>query len=279
MIIDMVRKISVVFVCIFVVNVLLFSCKKESTTLGNDINTTQYTSNGLFSINDSTQVRFSPGNLQYQASTNTWRFAEHQWDYIGEDNSSISDTYDSWIDLFGWGTGNNPTYHSTDLLDTVYNTFTDWGNNYISNWDGGDCRWYTLRYMDWHYLLYMRETESDVRYVAAIVNNIKGLILLPDDWDTSVYTFVNNGSTFDNNVVSASLWETIERCGAIFMPAAGLRYGTNISWVQESGFYWIRGESSVGYVYYVQCWNGYTAISNHVSPHFGLSVRLVRDAE
>ncbi|MBQ6771707.1 MAG: hypothetical protein IJP44_12120, partial [Bacteroidales bacterium] len=35
--------------------------------------------NGLFSVNDSTQVRFSQGNLQYQASTNTWQFAENQW--------------------------------------------------------------------------------------------------------------------------------------------------------------------------------------------------------
>ncbi|MBQ5532192.1 MAG: Ig-like domain-containing protein, partial [Bacteroidales bacterium] len=30
------------------------------------------------------KVLFSPGNLQYQASTNTWRFAEHQYDYVGD---------------------------------------------------------------------------------------------------------------------------------------------------------------------------------------------------
>lgn len=28
------------------------------------------------------KVQFAPGNLQYQASTNTWRFAEHTWDFI-----------------------------------------------------------------------------------------------------------------------------------------------------------------------------------------------------
>ena len=59
---------------------------------------------GLFSISPTQQVRFAPGNLQYQASTNTWRFAEHQWDVIGSDNSDISSTYSGWIDLFGWGT-------------------------------------------------------------------------------------------------------------------------------------------------------------------------------
>ena len=28
-------------------------------------------------------LKFSKGNLQYRASTNTWRFAEHQWDFVG----------------------------------------------------------------------------------------------------------------------------------------------------------------------------------------------------
>ena len=37
-----------------------------------------------FSVSDSTKIYFSQGNLQYQASTNTWRFAEHQWDYVGD---------------------------------------------------------------------------------------------------------------------------------------------------------------------------------------------------
>ena len=57
-----------------------------------------------FSVRAGLQVEFSPGNLQYCASSNTWRFAEHQYDYIGSANSSISSSYNGWIDLFGWGT-------------------------------------------------------------------------------------------------------------------------------------------------------------------------------
>lgn len=79
-----------------------------------------------FSVSSQRKVYFSQGNLQYQASTNTWRFAEHQWDYVGSqipepnigggyvgkvggtvegsDNVNRSSTYDGWIDLFGWGT-------------------------------------------------------------------------------------------------------------------------------------------------------------------------------
>ncbi|MBO4585019.1 MAG: hypothetical protein J5675_00245, partial [Bacteroidales bacterium] len=42
--------------------------------------------NGVFTVNkDGGTVYFSKGNLQYQASTKTWRFAENQWDYVGGD--------------------------------------------------------------------------------------------------------------------------------------------------------------------------------------------------
>ena len=60
--------------------------------------------NGLFSVSATQQVYFSKGNLQYRASTNTWRFAEHQYDCCGSNNQSVSSTYSGWIDLFGWGT-------------------------------------------------------------------------------------------------------------------------------------------------------------------------------
>lgn len=58
-----------------------------------------------FTVNsEGKQVYFSQGNLQYQASTKNWRFAENQYDMIGEDNDAISSTNEGWIDLFGWGT-------------------------------------------------------------------------------------------------------------------------------------------------------------------------------
>ncbi len=73
--------------------------------------------NGKFSVASGKQVYFSKGNLQYQASSNTWRFAEHQYDFVGDDtngnvsvgsdkcnNALISSSYTGWIDLFGWGT-------------------------------------------------------------------------------------------------------------------------------------------------------------------------------
>ena len=123
---------------------------------------------GSFSVSATQQVHFSQGNLQYQARTNTWRFAEHQYDYVGtqtaayegashggnvsgSDNRNISSTYSGWIDLFGWGTGDNPTLSSDNY--GAYGTFVDWGSNPISNGGNTANRWRTLTQAEWEYLL------------------------------------------------------------------------------------------------------------------------------
>ena len=63
----------------------LASDTPESPTQQNDY--PEGAINGLFTINENgDQVYFSKGNLQYQASTRTWRFAELQWDYVGNDS-------------------------------------------------------------------------------------------------------------------------------------------------------------------------------------------------
>ena len=114
--------------------------------------------NGAFSVSANTQVYFSQGNLQYQASTDIWRFAEHQWDIVGSDNSNISASYSGWIDLLGWGTGGNPTLASTDYND--YITFTDWGVNAISNGGNAANQWRTLTKDEWIYLFYGRTNAA-----------------------------------------------------------------------------------------------------------------------
>ena len=61
-----------------------------------------------FSVAANKKVVFAPGNLQYQASSGNWRFAEQQYLYIGNaagnTNSGSRSTQSNWIDLFGWGT-------------------------------------------------------------------------------------------------------------------------------------------------------------------------------
>lgn len=74
--------------------------------------------NGLFSVNESQQVYFSQGNLQYQPSSNTWRFAEHQYDIcdVGEIQYYIS-VYDTISGVFG------PNYVSVSLDE--YNAYIE----------------------------------------------------------------------------------------------------------------------------------------------------------
>ena len=155
---------------------------------------------GVFSVASGRTVHFSQGNLQYQASTGTWRFATNQYDCIGSqsqqggimngnvtgsDNANISSSYSGWIDLFGWGTSgwdNGNTYYqpyssadydasnsgqdygprgSYNLTGSYANA--DWGvYNAISN--GGNIAglWRTLTNEEWVYLLGSRTGCSTV---------------------------------------------------------------------------------------------------------------------
>lgn len=235
--------------------------------------------NGLFSVSETQQVYFSQGNLQYQASTNTWRFAENQYDYIGSDNSNISSSYSGWIDLFGWGTGNNPTNSSTDNND--YATFNDWGNNAISNGGNTTNTWRTLTKDEWVYVFNTRSTSSGIRYAKAQVNGINGVILLPDNWSSSNYSLSSTntgGASFSSNTISQSDWTNrLEANGAVFLPAAGNRNGTSVYNVGSFGGYWSATYAASTLAYSVGFQDSYLySIDNDCKA--GRSVRLIQDA-
>ncbi len=261
--------------------------------------------NGLFTINaNGDQVNFSQGNLQYQASTNTWRFAEQQYDYVGNDNANISQTYSGWIDLFGWGTsGYNHgaiDYQpwSTNTWDSHYYAYgdwhynlcdqtgqADWGYNAISN--GGNSEnsgWRTLTYDEWHHVLYSRNTASGIRCAMATVNNVNGVVLLPDNWDASLYTLSNTNSRygrFDDNIIYAEDWANVfEANGAVFLSAAGERY-MSVGGVGSYGRYWMSTRDDADCGNLVSFENGHlTTYDRRIGDRcFGYSVRLVRLAQ
>ena len=96
---------------------------------------------GAFSVSATKKVYFSQGNLQYQASTKTWRFASAQYTRVGASgNNKISATYTGWIDWFAWGTGSNPISTSSSSSSS----FTDWGVNKIFNGGNQANLWRTL---------------------------------------------------------------------------------------------------------------------------------------
>lgn len=258
--------------------------------------------NGLFTINSNgDQVYFSQGNLQYQASTNTWKFAEHQYDYVGAANSNISSTYDGWIDLFCWGTSGwnngNTYYHpwDTDYSDgALYGPVgqydltgsyanADWGvYNAISNGGNMPGLWRTLTQPEWEYVFNTRSTPSGVRYAKVAVNDVNGVLLLPDNWDASLYT-LNSANTpnvaFSTNEITASDWTLLESQGAVFLPAAGSRKGTSVYTVNTYGYYWSASYIGNNSAYYVCFYPSSLNTSAYYYRFYCPSVRLVRSTQ
>lgn len=260
--------------------------------------------NDAFSVSPTLQVQFSPGNLQYQASTNTWRFAEHQWDYVGEGNTNISPTYDGWIDLFGWGTSgyghgavcyqpwstscNGNDYYAYGQWDYNLNDRSgqaDWGYNAINNGGNHENQWFTLSSEEWLYVFGTRNTSSGIRYVAAKVNGVNGLLLLPDDWEVSYYALNNtnpayNSWSFEDNIITAEDWISIfELNGVVFLPTAGGRLGTSVWEVGTMGFYWSSTISSATRAMGVHFANGDLYYHQDGDRYDARSVRLVRPLE
>lgn len=235
--------------------------------------------NGRYSISGTKQVWFSQGNLQYNASTNKWRFAESQLDYIGSNNSYISPSYNGWIDLFGWGTGDKPT--NSSLSNSDYSTFTDWGNKPITNGGYVANKWRTLTSDEWEFLMYDRTTSSGIRYAKAIVNGERGVIILPDDWKSSYYSLNSTNSSsgqYSSNIVSMSNWTNkFEANGAVFLPTAGKRAGTVYD--MGGGYYWSSSPEDTQGAYYLRIIDAagkYLKISVKDRCE-GLSVRLVSE--
>ena len=231
-----------------------------------------------FSVSSTKRVYFAKGNLQYQASTKKWRFAEHQWDVLGEANSKISDKNNGWIDLFGWGTGSNPTKNSTNNKD--YTSFSDWGKNPISN--GGGKSWRTLSKDEWSYVMDERNTPSGIRYAKATVNGIQGLVLLPDNWNSSYYGLDGTnrmGADFDDNVINKTDWTNkFEAKGAAFLPNAGSRKGSGVSGINKDGYYWSSSNYDSAGAFAAYIYDRNVNSGKHYYHSNGFSVRLVRNA-
>ena len=286
--------------------------------------------NGLFTINtNGDQVYFSKGNLQYQASTNIWRFAENQWDYVGNanegtvyeggtkcNNALVSQNYSGWIDNFCWGTSgynhgavcyqpwstsmNNNDYwaygNSDSNLDSQTPAIADWGYNAISN--GGNTEnsgWRTLTQPEWQYLLTSRATTSGIRYAKGRIeisagSYVNGLIMLPDDWNSSNYALNNTNSTsvdYTSNTISVEDWMNVfEVNGAVYLPAGGWRHGTTVNMgtnggLYKEGIYWTTTSYGSYTAYDIIINPTYFLISNPdaAGRYAGLNVRLAMDAE
>ena len=262
---------------------------------------------GLFTINEADdQVFFSQGNLQYIGSNNTWKFADNQWDIIGE--SQGNNEQGTTRDLFGWGTsGYNHGANcyqpwSTSQNDDdywVYGNYTynlydqtgkaDWGYNAISN--GGNQEnsgWRTLTKDEWEYLFNTRTTASGIRYAKACVNGVNGVILLPDSWLFDYYTLYSTDiedTDYTTNIIDVIDWNMfLEPYGCVFLPAAGYRMGIELYDVGSHGVYHTSSNYNYDFLNIFYIWQYSFAFNDSFllcgdgGRHTGQSVRLVRDA-
>lgn len=261
---------------------------------------------GLFSISNNVRVRFSQGNLQYQASSGTsgtWRFATNQWDYVGDatqgnvyengvkcNNLSISSSYSGWIDLFGWGTNGYGTTlpYANDRETAHYGVVNssgslglyEWGRNPIAN--GGNDNdpelWFTLKSAQWTHLLTVRQvnggTGNGYSYSIVTVNNVKGLLLYHDNF------YLQN--SYNGRTDLTAVPE-----GCVFLPYAGLRtprnpdYSTSHTTVTNIGTeanYWIDGYAMSSY-YFLHATSSPSSTATTGARYLGYSVRLVQNAQ
>jgi len=225
---------------------------------------------GVFSVSANRTIRFSKGNMQYHAAQNKWRFAENQYDYVGEKNSNISSYYNGWIDLFGWGTSgwNNggqyyqPWDYSAESVDSKlfgpYGEFNltgdyaycDWAYyNQITNGGVLTDRWRTLLNEEWAYLYEGRANAYSLRSQAKVCD-VNGYILLPDNWSTPAgCSFTPNSGSFNTNTYDESKWADMEAAGAVFLPAAGGRAAQILDEIGTGGHYWSASYYNINMAY------------------------------
>ena len=259
-----------------------------------------------FSVSATKKVYFSQGNLQYIGSTGTWKFADHQFDFLGDNGQgSTSQTADR--DLFGWGTsGWNNGNHFYQPYDTDESTYpssvgygygptdgtsytfsltgdyanADWGvHNTISN--GGSNSWRTLtggEGGEWDYLISSRPNAANLYGMGKVGNCTPGLIILPDDWTLPVGLTFTSGESDWANVYTYSEWAQMEAEGAVFLPAAGSREDGWPGDMGYGGWYWSSSyhdnNGACNFNFYE---DEIFAFNQFCRRDIGLSVRLVSD--
>ncbi len=210
------------------------SCEEVGSDMDNSTLVNPSVESGIFSVGNGKYVQFSTGNLQYEVGTNTWSFASEQYEVIGGDPYTGSNNtnkgmnvpgYTGKLDLFAWSSdgkfGVNPS-NTDDDYGYAATDFVDW-SELVDDEEG----WYTLTKDEMNNIL-ARTKNGKKLWALATINDLVGLILLPDNWDTNinlVYGYIPEKFVYTKNLLSIAEWQTLEEAGAVFLPAGGSRTG------------------------------------------------------
>ncbi len=213
-------------------------------------------------------TQLATSNIIYFAETDSFAFAQNAWNYVGARNTEIGPNCAHAIDLFGWGSSgflNSAKPWAYNLSDSQYAPYMEKGSEFSGcsvcgfvgpnsnlyeyigyDWSSmydiqGENGYATLTAGEWEYLLNKRKNAKLLKGFAT-VNNVKGLILVPDNWqvpyDIPFTPEMWNEDGYEGNIYTAEQWRWLEESGAIFLPAAGGRsYNASTGTVTYTGDY------------------------------------------
>ncbi|MBR2265755.1 MAG: hypothetical protein IJ882_03640 [Paludibacteraceae bacterium] len=253
---------------------------------------------GVFSVSKTRQIQFSPGVLKYKASTDTWRFADSQLDFVGKGNEKISPTYNGWIDLFGYGTsgynGVMPylcTHERSDYAPTgddgITGTEYDWGIHCQIENGGPKGSWRLPTNDDWYWILSRRENFLNLATLV-YVDTLAGLLVLPDGWEntTGIQLQFPDRMLIDDafpdlaaqNRLTKAQFKKLEKIGALFCPCMGIRVEKKYSRKGACG-YWTSNSLYEGAKPWILITDTTYAVCASINAYFGCYVRLVKDVQ
>lgn len=282
----------------FIVSVLAFLKKifeskpktKEETKVKRILNAGALP--GVFTLKDGRKIRFSKGNLQFHPLSNTFRFAEQQYETLGrEANEKCSPTLDGWIDLFCWGAsgykGYSPTENNIEYSGYIReaphddivgdNVYYDWGVfNSISNGGNQKGLWRTPLAEEWDYLVEERANAKNLKFTCTLCER-KGFVLLPDDFWSNCsslnFTIDATNSKPFSTLLSLEQWELLVSLGAVFFPESEVIRVSMLdksSWETKITFFTATREKYLASIY------GATLFYNKRDK---LPVRLIQDVK
>ena len=214
--------------------------------------------------------------------------------WVGESNTTWSGALGSTLNAAMYGISNTGNDGSSD-----FNTSTnDYGNvaseNLKSDWGNTiGTGWRTLTKDEWVYLLDTRSGSTvngtaNARFTEATINTdgtaVNGIILFPDDVtiansEATAWGAINGWSNWGTKCTSAQ-WAELAVKGCVFLPAAGTRWESSVSNINERGRYWSSTISGPTRAYYVRFRsNGGDYSGGQGNRCNGCSVRLVYPAQ
>lgn len=215
---------------------------------------------GIFSVSATKTVKFAKGNLFFDGTG--WAVERNQY-------SSAEDWSTDHVSLFTW---TDNAYGSAAAYTATTSTTVDWGAAYCESNSLASGTWRTLSSDEWNYILNLRPVaEGQARFTNTVNTPVtidgiacSGLFIYPD--------------AYEGEAVSSSFtWKTLADAGIVFLPAAGSRDGSDVSWNGQRGYYWASDSINSKIAYNLTFGVNYTQGFNAYGRDMGYSVRLVTE--